>query len=246
MSDDSLKASEMNDMAIKLSQKNTDDDLMVAEKIKAIPNQTHHTEAEYFQAMGVISRKKKDYKSSIDYHKKAVQRYTVNSNYPQLVNSEGAIALALMESGNRKEAEVYFEKAIESGKKSGDPELVDDAYKEYTGAVANAGDYAGKLKLLNEKLHYFEKTKESNPFSYGAVLIEISYHFFHMDRNQDALNYILDARPYVEKANNEFQMLDCYNTTGAIYKNLKKMPEAITYFHKTIELLEKPGSKFKQ
>lgn len=246
MSDDSLKASELNDMAIKLSQKNTDDALMVAEKIKAIPKQTHHTEAEYFQAMGVISRKKKDYKSSIDYHKKAVQKYTVNSNYPQLVNSEGAIALALMESGNRKEAEVYFEKAIETGKKSGDPELVDDAYKEYTGAVANAGDYAGKLKLLNEKLHYFEKTKESNPFSYGAVLIELSYHFFHMDRNQDALNYILDARPYVEKANNEFQMLDCYNTTGAIYKNLKKMPEAITYFHKTIELLEKPGSKFKQ
>jgi tetratricopeptide (TPR) repeat protein len=146
---DSIKASELNDLCVKISGKNIEDAKFVAEKIKAISPFTAHAEGEYLQAIAVIYRRKKEYKTSIEYFKKAIQKYQTYNNFDAIVNSEATIGVLLYESDNKKEGLAYFQKSIETAKKSGIPEIIDDAYAQYSGCLANAGDYAGKLRVLN-------------------------------------------------------------------------------------------------
>jgi len=242
---DAEKADKLAQLAGKLSKKDLNAGIAVCERIESFSKGNPLLEGKRNTALAEVYRRNFKNDKAIDYSKRAIQLFQPLEEHRGLSMAHEQWARAAFQAEKIKEADEHFALSVNEAKLYKDPERVIDAFDGYRWFLGKQSNQVKLFEVLTDKINYGQDVLKGNDMFMASAHIDMAYYYFRLEKWEDTRKSIDLALPYAQRSGNEYDLLDCYNTAGAALKNLKKYDEAISYFQKAIQVLEKTEGPLK-
>ncbi|HYG53171.1 MAG TPA: tetratricopeptide repeat protein [Flavobacteriales bacterium] len=238
---DSAKVISLNKLAIKTGKEDLNASLKVVAKAFVYAKNKPGLEAECYATKGNILRDNYKIKEAVDAYENALTLYQRTSNGTAIATTFLSIASAYKKNKEFKACIPWYKQAVDAAKKTGDWKLTQKTFKGCADAYSKMADNAKALEVLFDQLNYASKSHSANFLAISDADLDLAYHQFRTGNYSESLKHAESSLTWAIKSGDNNQLLDCYNTIGACYNGLKNLREAIKWYEKAIQHLEKTG-----
>jgi tetratricopeptide (TPR) repeat protein len=206
-------------------------------------------EAQAIAGLGEIQQIKQNYAEAITFFQQQLDIARGIGDYAQegyALNSLGNIFYDLGLTRNKQnycqKGLIYLQKSLETARKLENLEMESIFLNNVGRAYFERGQYDQVLIFIRQQLDIFDKTNDKRG-KYFA-LEDLGQCYAMLRQYDQSLQYAKEALSIVREFGDKFNEGRTLNSLGVIYcYKLKRYQEALPYFEKTLEIMQKIGSK---
>lgn len=193
---------------------------------KAIREKDVQSEAKAYQLLGKLNLSQGLYKQAVLDFRKAVEKYTLLKNSPEIWETNKLLAQALEKNGDLAEAEKIYAQLLEQAERKKDTDKIVETRKSL-GRVSNEkGEYSKALDEYEKVLDLEESRQNSSGQIYANKAIGEVYE--KQNRNEEALEFYTKSEAIARETDDEKNVISASKNIKEVYRKEGRVEDELT------------------